>query len=144
MASFRHGKIDDCNNTSSLIDGIGDACIGFHLHRVCASASKLRHVVKLMPHSVIIVISQRFDYDQITFYSQSNYVPMTPMVRQQVSLPVRYGGHRFKPLVTPNTAAYAASLVDSASVNSRHQAREVKPRPWTYGYADRHLLDFVQ
>lgn len=65
MEGFRKGKLDDCIKTLSLIDGIGDARIRFHLHRVCASACKLKHVEKLAPQSATSDLAQRFDSEQM-------------------------------------------------------------------------------
>lgn len=86
METFPIESIDECANMLSLIKGIGDARIRFHLHCVCASACKLQHVVKLIPPSVTSALAQRLDDKQNQYYSQSNNAPMTAAARRHAAL----------------------------------------------------------
>lgn len=74
--------------------------------------------MKPRPPSVRSSFARRFDKEQMQFYSRSNNVPITGAVRQQVNVPLRYGGQGFAPLATLRLASYAANIIDSEAVTT--------------------------
>lgn len=95
----------------------------FHVHRFCASACKVMHLLRTVRTQQTTALAVLFDKEQREAFGRINWT-CNDRGWLQASLPCRHGGLGLTPTTCIVEASYAASLIDTYKIVCSSLAKE--------------------